>query len=186
MRPDTLKVTVHPTDEPVTLEEAKAQLAIVQEVDDWDEFLEEKIAAARELVEVRLGQALAVKKYRAKWKALDGKRLTLPNPPLLMDAEHPLTITVDGQELDEADYEIEEDAEPAYIDLEEHPTEEVVVEYWAGPAGSSGTPRRLKSAILMYVEHQFTNRGVLAADSSVELPQAFETLLASLSHSGGW
>jgi uncharacterized phiE125 gp8 family phage protein len=186
MRPDTLKITVHPTDEPVTVEEAKAQLSIVPEVDEWDEFLAAKIAAARELVEARLGQSLAVKKFRAKWKAPTSTRLTLPYPPILVDEEHPFSVTVDGDELAEADYEIEEDAEPAYVDLEDYPAGEVVVEFWAGPAGSSATPARIKSAVLMYVEHQFTNRGVLAMDSSAELPQAFETLLASLSHAGGW
>jgi hypothetical protein len=38
----------------------------------------------------------------------------------------------------------------------------------------------------MYVEHLFKNRGVLAEDTAVELPQAFEALLASESHDGGW
>jgi hypothetical protein len=38
----------------------------------------------------------------------------------------------------------------------------------------------------MYVEHMFSNRGVLAENSAAELPQGFETLLASLSHNGGW
>jgi hypothetical protein len=103
-----------------------------------------------------------------------------------VDAGHEISIEVDGAALAEADYELEADAEPAYVDLSAHPEGEVVVEFWAGPAPGSPVSKRVKSAVLMYVEHQFTNRGVLATDSSAELPQGFETLLASLSHSGGW
>lgn len=183
MKPDTCVVTVHPTVEPVTLTEAKQQLGMMAQEEEWDAFLEDKIGAARELVEARLGRSLAVKKFRAKWAAATGSRLTLPHPPVLVDEEHPLTVTADGDAVSSEAYELEEDASPAYLEFETLPAGKIVVEYWAG---SETISKRLKSAILLYVVHQFENRGVLAAGATTELPQAFETLLASESHSGGW
>jgi hypothetical protein len=105
---------------------------------------------------------------------------------LLSDEAELYRLEVPASEVSDVLRELEADAEPAYVDLSAHPEGEVVVEFWAGPAPGSPVSKRVKSAVLMYVEHQFTNRGVLATDSSAELPQGFETLLASLSHSGGW
>jgi hypothetical protein len=62
----------------------------------------------------------------------------------------------------------------------------VVVTYWAGVEPGDAIDPLLRSAMLAYVDHQFNNRGVLASESSTELPQAFETLLAASSWSGGW
>jgi hypothetical protein len=42
----------------------------------------------------------------------------------------------------------------------------------------------LQSAILMYVDHAFRNRGVLADDQTVILPVGFDDLLAASSWSG--
>jgi uncharacterized phiE125 gp8 family phage protein len=186
MRPDTLKQIAHPVVEPVSLADAKLQLGLVPDHTEYDALIHDKISAARELLEARLGRSLALKQYRAKWKKPTSKTLTLPAPPVLVDEGHEISIEVDGAALAEAGYELEADAEPAYVELAAHPEGEVVVEFWAGPAPGSPVSKRVKSAVLMYVEHQFTNRGVLATDSSAELPQGFETLLASLSHSGGW
>jgi uncharacterized phiE125 gp8 family phage protein len=181
MKPDTCVVTEEPEVEPVSLSEAKQQLGIMEDFEEWDAFLLEKISVGRELVESRLGRSLAVKKFRAKWKA-PGRKLTLPNPPLVLDEEHPLTVTADGDAVAESQYEVEADARPAYLEFDVAPAAPAVVEWWAGGSVS----KRIKAAILLYVVHLFENRGVLAANSSVELPQAFEALLASDSHNGGW
>lgn len=187
MRPDTLVVTDIEADvEPVTLDEAKAQLGMMPEQVDFDALLAGQIATAREFLEARLGRSLVLKKYRAKWKKPAGRRFVLPRPPLVVDETHALAVTVDGDELAGSEYEAEADAMPAYVELDASPAGEVVIEYWAGPTEAQPVSRRLKSAILLYVVHLFENRGVLAANSSVELPQAFEALLASESHSGGW
>lgn len=186
MKPDTLvAIDAEPGVEPVSVAEAKAQLGMVPEQTDFDAMLAEKISTAREYVESRLGRSLVVTKYRAKWKH-GGDRLTLPRPPLLVDGDHELVVTVDGEELSPGDYEVETDARPGYLELDAATGAPVSVEYWAGPSAGQPMSRKVKSAILLYVVHLFENRGVLAADSAVELPQAFEALLASESHSGGW
>jgi uncharacterized phiE125 gp8 family phage protein len=186
MKPDTLRVISQPVVEPVSVADAKHQLGLAPENTEWDTMLADKIAAARELVESRLGRSLAAKRYRAKWKSPRGTTYALPYPPVLVDADHPFSAEADGDELAGADYDLEEDAEPAVLELDEAPTDELVVQYWAGPTGGYKAGPRVKSAILMYVEHMFSNRGVLAENSAAELQQGFETLLASLSHNGGW
>lgn len=183
--PDTRKILTHPETEPVTLAEAKAQIGLMEDQTDHDTLLAGQIATARRLVEARLGIAILATEFRATWKEAP-EVLRLPAPPLLTGSGYPLTITADGDELDEADYELDADAVPATIDLAKGRGKKVVVTYWSGVAPGDPIDPMLRSAILAYVDHQFNNRGVLASESSVELPQAFETLLAASSWNGGW
>lgn len=185
MRPDTLKVLTPPESEPVTLEEAKAQIGLMPDQDEHDTLLAGQIATARRLIEARLGIAILATEYRATWKTAPAV-LRLPAPPLLTGSAYPLEVTVDGEPLDEADYEVEADAIPATIELSKGTGKRVVVTYWAGVEPGQPIDPLLRSVILAYVDHQFNNRGVLATDSAVELPQAFDTLLAASSWNGGW
>jgi uncharacterized phiE125 gp8 family phage protein len=184
MRPDTVRKIEEPALEPVSLAAAKAQLGMTAEETQWDAFLIDKIGTARELIEARLGRTIIATRYRAKWATNPGE-LTLPHPPLLVDEDHPLTVTLDGAAVAGGDVETDADAWPAKVTIPSE-TGAVVVEYWGGLPPGSRISRKLHSAILLYVTHMFENRGVLAQDSSVELPQAFETLLAAESHNGGW
>lgn len=187
MKPDTLRVLTQPTTEPVTLAEAKAQLGIVETFDEFDGLLGGIIAAGRRFIERRLGQTLAATEYRATWASVPaGGTLHLPNPPYLSGSAYGLVVTVGGDEVDAEDLEVDEDAMPAAVDLPAGLAGKVVVTYWAGPADGDPIEPNVKAALLMFVEHAFKNRGILAEDSSVELPQGFEALLASASHSGGW
>lgn len=185
MKPATLRMIERPTVEPVTLTEAKVQVGMLPEQDDFDSFLLAQIAAGRRVIEQRLGVTLMAAQYRAKWPA-GAKTLYLPNPPLLQGSEYPLSVTVDGVELDEADYEIEADASPAELTLDTRAAGQVVVEYWAGHEDPQDVEPQIRSALLMFVDHLFENRGIVAEGGSIELPQGFEMLLASASHSGGY
>jgi hypothetical protein len=75
---------------------------------------------------------------------------------------------------------------PATVTLPTGTVGKVVATYWGGVAPGTPVAPQIRAALLMYVEHLFKNRGVLAEDTAVELPQAFEALLASESHDGGW
>jgi uncharacterized phiE125 gp8 family phage protein len=185
-RPDTLKVLTPPESEPVTLEEAKAQIGLMPDQDEHDTLLAGQIATARRLIEARLGIAILATEYRATWKTAPAV-LRLPAPPLLTGSAYGLVVTADDVELDEGDdYEVEPDAVPATIELSKGTGKRVVVTYWAGVEPGDQIDPLLRSAILAYVEHQFNNRGVIATDGSTELPQAFDTLLAASSWNGGW
>lgn len=185
-RPDTLRVLTWPEAEPVTLSDVRAQIGLMDDQTDHDALLADKLAAGRRLIESRLGIALAATEYRATWKDAPAV-LRLPAPPLLTGSDYPLEIAVAGDPLDEEDYELDEDATPAEVTLPKAAVgKKVVVTYWAGVAPGDPICPMLRSAILAYVDHAFNNRGILATDSAVELPQAFETLLAASSWNGGW
>lgn len=185
MTPDTIRVLQWPVIEPVSLVEAKHQLGMMPEDDTHDAFILGKIAAARRYVERRLGQTLVATQYRATWKAAP-VTLTLPNPPLLVTASHSLSVTADGVAIASGDLEVDADAMPATVELPVGTTGKVVAVYWAGAEPGTPVAPQLRAAILLYVEHLFKNRGVIAEDGAVELPQAFEALLASESHTGGY
>jgi uncharacterized phiE125 gp8 family phage protein len=185
MRPDTIRIVEEPAVEPVTLSEAKLQVGLMDDQTDFDGFLADRIAAARRLIERRLSVTLVATKYRARWREAPAV-LHLPNPPLLYDGDdYDLEITADGVAVAPSAYAVDEDAQPAEVTLTGQ-TGRISVEYWGGrPEGSPIAPQ-IKAAILLYVAHMFENRGVLATDSAVELPQAFEALLASESVNGGY
>ena len=184
-RPATLRITDRPASEPVTLEEAKAQVGLLDSQEDFDEMLERLISTARRVVEQRLGITLLPAGYRATWPK-GSVVLELPAGPLLEGSAYPLTVTVGDEELTEADYEIEADAMPPTITLDATPGEKVTVEYWAGVETSDDVEPQLRSAILLWVDHAFENRGVVAEGGSVELPAGFEMLLAASSYSGAY
>ena len=185
MKPNTLRVIQWPASEPVSLAEAKSQVGLMPGQTDHDALLAGKIAAGRRLIERRLGQTLVATQYRAAWADAPAV-LTLPAPPLLHNNTYPLEITVDGVAVAADDLDVDSDAMPATVTLPAGTTGRVVATYWGGVAPGTLVAPQIRAALLMYVEHLFKNRGVLAEDTAVELPQAFEALLASESHDGGW
>jgi hypothetical protein len=200
-KPDTIRVLQWPVLEPVSLTEAKAQVGMLADQTEHDRFLLDKIAAARRLIERRLNVTLIATQYRATWKAVEetvrhpagyagwtsGRTvLHLPAPPVLISATYPISVTVDGVALSASDYEVDQDAFPATVTLDNATTGKVVVTYWAGVAPGGTIEPTIRSALLAYVNHQFENRGVLNTEGGGELPQAFETLLAASSWNGGW
>lgn len=187
MRPDTLRIITQPEHEPVTLSEAKAQLGVVESFEEHDSLILGMIAAGRRFIEKRLGQTLMETQYRASWAEVPSSgSLVLPYPPYLADADHPLVVMVAGLAVAGVDLEVDADAMPATVSLPSGVAGKVVATYWGGATDRAAIDPQVRAALLMYVEHAFKNRGILAEDSAVELPQGFEALLASASHSGGW
>ena len=214
MLPDTLRVLEWPLVEPVTLTEAKLQIGLSDDQTDYDRFVLDKIAAARRIVEQRLGITLVATKRRATWKTLwprpaptdvaaqallpgyglrpmaywsnfNGRPvISLPAPPLLLDEAHPLVVTANGNAT--TSYTLDEDAIPATLTFTADVAAPVVVTYWAGVTEGARIDPLVRSAILSFVRHQFDNRGIIADDGNAELPQAFEAMLAASSWNVGW
>lgn len=185
MRPDTIVIIEQPVVEPVSLREARQQVGLMDDQTEFDGFLLRAIATGRRLIEKRLAATLVATRYRATWQAAPAV-LDLPNPPMLTGNAYPLSVTVDGDLIDPAEYELDADARPATVTFDAHPFGKAVATYWAGVAPGTEIEPTIKSALLMYVAHLFENRGILADGSSAELPQGFETLLAASSWNGGY
>lgn len=186
MRPKTLKILSRPTSEPITLSEAKEQLGLLADQTDFDDMLTVAIATARRVIEQRLGMTLMPTQYRATWPA-GASVLYLPAPPLLYAEEtYDLVVSVDGAVLSVTAYDVDSDAMPATITLSDPAAGVVSVTYYGGVLTTDELEPQIRSAALMYVEHLFNHRGVMAESGQIEVPQGFELLLASCSYSGGY
>lgn len=187
MKPDAWRVLEEPVVEPVGLAEARQQVGLMDDQTEFDRLLLRAMSTARRFIERRLGMTMVATRFRASWLARPaGLVLSLPNPPLLVDASHPLAVSVDGQLLDSSRYVVDADSLPGSVTLATMPDGRVAVEYWGGVPAAGEVCPMLRSAILAYVTHAFENRGVVADGSAVELPQAFDSLLAASSWSGTW
>lgn len=181
--PDFVDVVTPPVVEPVSLADAKRQIGLSDDQDEHNAFIVQKISTARRLIEKRLRITMVATKFRAVWRSCPVV-IQLPAPPLLVDNDHPVTVTVDGDTIPGTDYTVDADLRPGEITLGRSMFGKLIVEWWAGrPAGFVLCPL-LHSAILMYVETQFRNRGVLVDDQREVLPIGFDDLLAASSWSG--
>lgn len=187
MRPNTFRVIEWPVIEPVSISEVKSQVGLMPDQTEHDQFLMDKVAAGRRVIETRLSMTLVATKYRATWMAASGT-IKLLSPPLLIDADHPIVATLDGESLTAAagDFTTDTDAIPGELKLAAKRSGRLVVEYWGGVAPGRPICPMLKSALLVYATHMFENRGIISADWTMELPQAFNALLAASSWNGGW
>jgi uncharacterized phiE125 gp8 family phage protein len=182
MTPRSVKLLTPPTVEPVSLAEVKQHLRLMPDQTDDDLYIVAQMAAARRLIERRLGIALVATQFRSRW---DAGAVVLPLVgPVLVDEDHPLALTVDGVALTSSDYELDDDS--SEIELDAAATGEVVATYWAGVAPGQPIAPQLRAAILLYVAHLYANREAASLDAPAEVPMAFETLLASESTTGVW
>ena len=184
VKPRSCVLLTPPVVEPVSLAEVRAQLRMTSDQTDEDAFLLGAVATARRLIERRLGISLVATRYRATWPA-GATVLELPNPPLLVDIAHFVTVQVDG---DDVGFTVDPDLQPAEITLDASADAAVVVTYWAGAGPGQSIAPQLRSAILLYVGHLYNNREAVLTSgmNAFELPMAFETLLASESVNGSW
>lgn len=197
MRLRSLVTVTQPVVEPVSLAAAKAHLSLLPEQEDDDAQIMGMIAAARRLVERRLGVALAPQQLRAKWDNADGEGwsrglvnvgpavLRLPVTPILTGGSYPLAVDVDGVVVSQAAYSV--DADGGQLRFSTTPTVSdsatLSVTWWAG---QQTIAPQLRTAILLYVGHLYAHREAVSAQAVGEVPMAFETLLASESVTGRW
>jgi uncharacterized phiE125 gp8 family phage protein len=184
-----------PALEPVSLDEAKAQLRILKDFTDDDLFVQGLVATGRRVVERRLGITLMATQFRATFAdPLDlltnrhesnwwgwSDTLELPYGPLLVDASHPVSITAGGVALASSAYTVDADSRPGRIRLASPGNNsQMIVLYWAGYSSADLVPPTIKSAILLLVGHYWLHReSVVTGTISQELDQGLNMLLAA-------
>jgi len=194
LKPRTVVVATPPRVEPVTLTEAKEHLRILPENAEDDAYVQGLIAAARRLVESRLGVTMCATQYRAKVCGHTGcgcscgcnsGGIELPYPPVLVDATHPITVTTADGEVPADQFEVDADARPAALYPRRGWRGSATITYWAGLPPGSPQPETLKAAVLLVVGHLYKNREAVSTESgAVVLPIAFDALVAAESWSG--
>ena len=199
MRLRSLAVATQPIVEPVSLAMAKGHLSLLPEQEEDDTLIVSMIATARRLIERRLGVALAPQQLRAKFDATDGMGWTrgpdnvgpvvlrLPVVPVLTGGSYPVAMDVDGTAVSSSAYTVDADAGEIRFASAPQMSElaTLTITYWAGQTQVSP---QLRTAMLLYVGHLYSNRESVIATGAqpVAIPMAFETLLASESVSGRW
>jgi uncharacterized phiE125 gp8 family phage protein len=169
-------------DEPVSLADAKAFCRV--DGDDDDATLELLVAAARQYVEGRIGQAL---KPRTVTDVFDdfAKPLTLSVWPVDAASVSVGYVDADGADQDFAEFEVKAASRPARIILASGAAwpavsaqgQAVSISYDAGYDPYTEIPYPLRLAILMIIAARFDNRSGVAAAQISEVPIGVEELL---------
>lgn len=201
-----VKVITAPTEEPISLEQAKAHLRV--DTTDQDDLIESLITAARERVEDETGRALVTQTLEI---ALDyfvappdlrfvtypyitpAKAILLPRPPL-QSLKRITYIDGDGNETllhDEvgspeliSDLVVDTYSEPGRLvpasggnwPSVQDRANAVIIRYTAGYGDADSVPKPIVQAILLLIGHFHENPSAVG-DSKSELPMGVEWLL---------
>lgn len=182
-----IQVSIPPVEEPLTLDEAKAQCRV--DVADDDTLITALIVAAREYCEARDWRAYVTQTldlYLDAWPV--GSQIELPRPPV----QSVTSITYTDEDgtaatISASDYVLDTVTEPGRIVLKSNISwpsvtlqivNGIVVRYVAGYGLAVAVPQRIKQAMLLLVGHWYENREqttVGAVSRSIEF--AVESLL---------
>ncbi|MEZ0260284.1 MAG: head-tail connector protein [Alphaproteobacteria bacterium] len=155
-----------PSEEPLTLSEAKLHLRITHDADD--DALSALIRAAREMRAGWTGLTLVTRTYAFTADGWDGKPVELPRPPLVSVEEIAVYNALGEEELfDEDNYYAETAGRPGRIILKESASPPIPglaiggieFRYIAGFGAAAAVPASLKQGMLRLVAHLYMNRG---------------------------
>lgn len=175
----TYKIIVGPTEEPVTLAEAKAQCSV--DGSELDTLLTGIITAARERAEHETGRALCTQTRQLTLDAFP-EAFVLRGAPIqsLVDVTY---IDADGagQTLDPQDTILDKDSEPGYLVPaygkawpETFPVPNAVrVRYTCGYGAPADVPAAIKTWMLLAIDTLFEQRGAFAVGGPAALPDRF-------------
>ena len=176
--------TVAPSQEPVTLAEAKKQLEILDSDTVHNDQISALITAAREEAEKVTGRVFITQTWTLTRDRFPDWRLPIPKPPL-QSITSIKYIDTDGaqQEIDPSEYRVATNntpgnVEPAYGEVwptAQNTSEAVEIEFVAGYGDPKDVPQRAKQAMLLMVAEWFERRTALS-----EIPQAAMALLSTL------
>ena len=179
-----LSVKTVPTEEPVTLGEAKLHLRV--DGSDDDDLITALIKAARDQCEAFTRRQFVTATYEYTLDGFSGF-IPLPRPPL-DDVNSIAYVDSDGddQTVDSGDYDVVTDTvigyvQPAYGEVWPNVrghTNDITIDYDAGYGAASAVPDTLKAAIKLLVGHLYENREAVVVGTTVsKLPLAVESLL---------
>ena len=179
----TLLLVTGPTEEPVTLAEARAHLRL--DATNEDALLAALMTAARAALEGQTRRAFVTQSWRLILNEWPGDRVTLPLAPVSAVTAVTLHDTDGDRTVEPAAYEtsLEGDApQLACVAGWPAPTRRIggiSIDFTAGYGGAEAVPQPLKQAILLLAANWFENREPIALGESVhELPMAVAGLVA--------
>jgi len=176
-------VSTAPTEEPVTLIEAKNHLRV--DHGDDDSLISALLQAAREWCEGYQGRAYMQRTITLKLDTFYDM-LELPDPPLV-SVTSVQYVDTDGntQTLGSTYYTVDTTSEPGRIHLAYNQTwpqhrdipHAVTITFVAGYSSRAAVPARFKAAIKLLLGHLYEHREVVTELALKKVPMAVESLL---------
>lgn len=176
-----------PTEEPVSLEEAKRHCRVDDDFED--DMIGGYITAAREWFEVALDRQLVTARWSVSYPVFPGWALELPYPPLRSIVS--ITYKDVGlitQTLDSDVYNVITTRTPGILQLADgqswpptgiHP-EAVTITFESGYGGAANVPRLVKHGILLLAGHWYANREpVVIGTISATLDHTLESIVSA-------
>lgn len=168
--PLTLVQPAAPTEEPVSLAEAKAHLRVTST--DEDTLIGALIVAARQWCESWTGRQFVTATWRLSLDRFPCWMVELPKPTLqsvsaiVYDAADGVATTLSG-----STYRVDADSEPARITpaygliwpVTRWQTSAVRITYVAGYGAAAAVPLAIRQAMLLLVGHWYANREAVAS-----------------------
>lgn len=194
-----LVIVTPPTEEPVSVMEAKAHCSIAASITAHDPLLQRLIRTARQWCEHRINRQFCTATWDLTLDAFPrGKTGSAVDPVLLPRAPlasvvHVKYVDVEGtlQTLAESDYQVLTAREPGeirpayglYWPVPRYQAEAVQIRFTCGYGEAADVPEPAREAILLLVNHWFENRGpVLVGSISKDLELTVRDLLESISY----
>lgn len=174
-----LKLVIPPSEEPVTLAEAKAQCRV--DGTDDDVFLSALIQSAREMAEHQTGRALITQTYELVLDAFPSA-FVLRHPPIIAVVSVKfLDVAGNQQTLDLADTLLDNDSEPGYLVPaygkawpESFPVPNAVrVRYTAGYGDRTKVPESIKAWMKLMIGNAYVHRETVLAGQISTLGRAY-------------
>lgn len=174
-----IKVITAPTAEPLTLEEVKANLRIVNP--DEDDDLSRMIRAARQMAEERLNRALMPQALAFGADAFCTV-LKVPRPPLIeIDSLKYIDTDGDEQTMPDTGYLVDGFSDPPTISAApgtswpstRAQSGAVVVQYQAGYADATQVPEPIRQWMLLAIGAFYEHRSMVNEGQTYALPDDF-------------
>ncbi len=182
----SLRVTSHPTMEPVTLYEVKSHLRVPHDLDEEDTLIVSQMQAAREYCEKYQGTAFMEQSFLLVFDSIPSSPIELPRPPL-NSVQRIQFRDKDGdlEEWDNTNYFVDVDFVPGRVIFLESPPTDIFtasvchIDYTAGYATPEDVPEAYKAAIKLLVGHLYDNREAVIVGARIprEMLMAVEALL---------
>ena len=191
----SLQVVTAPSLEPLSLEEAKAQVRVELDITSEDDYLRSLLLAVRDWAEGEVSKALLTETLALKLDRFACEEIYLPYPPLqsvssitYLDSNNVLR-TLAAAKYQVVGARLAPDAkapcgyvQPAYG--ESWPTtypvpECVTITYIAGWLSAEAVPQRIKQAMLLALADMYANRETIVTGTIVNRLPLLELLLTN-------
>lgn len=181
-----LMLITPPTEEPITLQEAKNHLRV--DTNDDDMLITALIRAAREHAEAITRRSFITQIWEMSldnWP--EGMELIIPFPPLQSVISVKYLDSAGIEHIFDADkYIVDTLNEPGRIVLKNYnycwptdilqPADSIYIQFKAGYGTAAEVPQSIKQAMLLMIGHWYENREATISES-IQLPLAVEALL---------